>query len=368
MAITTVQDLQTALQEAIQVELTTIPAYLYAMYSITDEDSEANGYIFSVVVEEMLHLSLASNLLVSVGGRPKLYDPSIVPVYPGPLPHHKAGLTVNLEKCDASALSVFLQIEQPEASGAPPESDDFDTIGQFYEAVSDAFTTLSGQVDLFANNVVGKQLTSTDAYPIPPPQDDAADSGGLIAVTDLASAQQAIQYIVRQGEGIQQEDYDDPSKQELAHYYKFRLIADDPSIIGTVANVVTNPTAAGFGGDLSGLADLLNASYSYLLLTIENIFATADPTEKGDLVGKGLMVIMPNLISPLANLLVQQPVGDETPTRYAGPPFQYYDFTASSQTPLQQLQSLYQSVVANYPDLKPLGGTIAALPSVSLAR
>jgi hypothetical protein len=357
--------LQTALQEAIQVELTTIPAYLYAMYSITDESSEANAYIFSVVVEEMLHLSLASNLLVSVGGQPKFYDPSIVPTYPGPLPHHKAGLTVNLEKCDASALSVFLQIEQPETSGAPPESDDFDTIGQFYAAVADAFTTLSGQGDLFADNVVGKQLTSSDAY-FPQPY-DSADSGGLIAVTDLASAQQAIQYIVQQGEGIQQEQYDDPSKTELAHYYKFKQIADDPSIIGAVANVVTNPTAAGFGGNLSGLADLLNASYSYLLLTIENIFATADPTEKGDLVKNGLMVIMPSLISPLANLLVQQPVGDETPTRYAGPPFQYYDFTASPQTPLQQLQSLYEKVAADYPSLS-LGDTIAALPEVSLSR
>ncbi|MDP6454931.1 MAG: ferritin-like domain-containing protein [SAR202 cluster bacterium] len=34
MALTTVQDLRTHLQWAAQVELTTIPTYLYAMYPV----------------------------------------------------------------------------------------------------------------------------------------------------------------------------------------------------------------------------------------------------------------------------------------------------------------------------------------------
>ncbi len=56
MAITTVQDLRAHLQWAIQVELTTIPTYLYAMYSIKEGGSEAAAVFKGVVVEEMLHV------------------------------------------------------------------------------------------------------------------------------------------------------------------------------------------------------------------------------------------------------------------------------------------------------------------------
>ena len=63
MALTTIQGLRTHLQWAVQVELTTIPTYLYAMYSIKDQTSESANVFRSVVVEEMLHVALASNLL-----------------------------------------------------------------------------------------------------------------------------------------------------------------------------------------------------------------------------------------------------------------------------------------------------------------
>lgn len=55
MPIDTVDDLREHLLVAIEVELSTIPPYLYAMYSIEDQSSEAALLIRSVVVEEMLH-------------------------------------------------------------------------------------------------------------------------------------------------------------------------------------------------------------------------------------------------------------------------------------------------------------------------
>ncbi len=70
MAINTVADLRTHLQWAIRVELTTIPTYLYAFYSIKDSRSAAAIVFREIVIEEMLHVALASNLLVSVGGIP----------------------------------------------------------------------------------------------------------------------------------------------------------------------------------------------------------------------------------------------------------------------------------------------------------
>src|SRR5215213_1237632 len=73
--ITTVQELQDHLYHAIQVELSTIPLYLYPAYSIKTQGysqwsagMSAFRTIRSVVIEEMLHLCLARNLMVAVGG------------------------------------------------------------------------------------------------------------------------------------------------------------------------------------------------------------------------------------------------------------------------------------------------------------
>ena len=62
MPITNVAELREHLLLAIEVEVSLIPPYLYAMYSIEDQESEAALLIRSVVVEEMLHASLVSNL------------------------------------------------------------------------------------------------------------------------------------------------------------------------------------------------------------------------------------------------------------------------------------------------------------------
>ena len=64
--------LQEAAQLAIQVEFTTIPAYLTALYSISEPDTDAYQLLRSVVMEEMFHLNQAANLLVGIGGLPKL--------------------------------------------------------------------------------------------------------------------------------------------------------------------------------------------------------------------------------------------------------------------------------------------------------
>ena len=65
----TVADLRTALGNAIKLELGTIPPYLTALFSIKPGANAAAGAIVrSVVIEEMLHLSLACNMLNAVGG------------------------------------------------------------------------------------------------------------------------------------------------------------------------------------------------------------------------------------------------------------------------------------------------------------
>jgi hypothetical protein len=117
------------------VELSTIPPYLYAMYSIEDQQSEAARLIASVVVEEMLHVALTTNLLLAMGGEPD-FGPGVVPTYPDFLAHHKPPLRLELRRCTVDLIrDTFMTIERPQAAGAIPEDDDFETLGQFYAAL-----------------------------------------------------------------------------------------------------------------------------------------------------------------------------------------------------------------------------------------
>ena len=129
MSIETVDDLRSHLVLATRVELSTIPPYLYAMYSIEDQESEAARLIASVVVEEMLHVALITNLLLAVGGEPSFrYD--LIPSYPGFLAHHQPDLLLELRECTPELIEgTFLEIEKPRAPGAIPEDDNFETLG-----------------------------------------------------------------------------------------------------------------------------------------------------------------------------------------------------------------------------------------------
>ena len=92
-------ELKSGLQTAIEVELATIPIYLYTYYSIDRTPrgfpqtpvsrfaDKAGAIIMSVAVEEMLHMSLSSNVLFSLGQMPQLYLRSPAP-FPSNLPGH----------------------------------------------------------------------------------------------------------------------------------------------------------------------------------------------------------------------------------------------------------------------------------------
>ena len=85
--ITSLESLREHLQWAIELEHSTIPPYLCALYSIEPgRNLEAVEVISSVVVEEMLHLTLAANLLNAVGGRPRLDIPQMLPRLSPPAP------------------------------------------------------------------------------------------------------------------------------------------------------------------------------------------------------------------------------------------------------------------------------------------
>jgi hypothetical protein len=134
--ITTLESLREHLQWAIELEHFTLPPYLCALYSLdTVRNPEASEVVASVLVEEMLHMTLAANLLNAVGGHPRLDSPRMLP---GIHDAFRTAIAHSRFHCSALVLRhwmSFLKIEYPEAPGAPAESDAYETIGQFYDAI-----------------------------------------------------------------------------------------------------------------------------------------------------------------------------------------------------------------------------------------
>jgi hypothetical protein len=107
-------DLRNYLVAAIQLEHATIPPYLCALYPIKDGTNFAATEAVGVIVrEEMLHLSLATNMLNAIGGKPDLVADGFVATYPTGLQNGEDRFTVDLERFCEHAIDTFLNIEMP---------------------------------------------------------------------------------------------------------------------------------------------------------------------------------------------------------------------------------------------------------------
>ena len=165
--IGSVENLREHLQWAIELEHSTIPPYLCALYSIEPRRNlEAVEVISSVVVEEMLHLTVAANLLNPVGGRPRLDIPKMLPGYPRPLPHSDRSFEISLFRFGPEVIESFLKIEKPSPQCDHPEADNYETIGQFYQAIERGFRELSatlGEANVFCGDPA-RQVTDQHFY------------------------------------------------------------------------------------------------------------------------------------------------------------------------------------------------------------
>ncbi|MGK4584907.1 ferritin-like domain-containing protein [Kitasatospora sp. HPMI-4] len=194
--------IRSALQVAVALELATIPPYLCAWWSIRDRRTEAARLIRGVIGDEMYHMGLACNLLVAVGGRPRIA--TAVPDYPGPLPGGvRPGLTVYLSGLTRTYVhDVMMAIERPESPLARQAAGPV-TIGAFYTAVLAAFHDVRPSLspDGQLSRRVGADL--------------------LEPVTSLDDVERAIETVKEQGEGTSCSP-DTPSGHDTpAHYYAF---------------------------------------------------------------------------------------------------------------------------------------------------
>jgi hypothetical protein len=292
-AITTLGDLRRHLQWAIELEHATIPPYLCALYSLDpDRNPQVAEVVRSVFVEEMLHLLLAANLLNAVGGSPRIDTPKMLAPYPRPLPHADGSFDVSLLPFGSEALELFLKIEQPSAAEANPESDGYETIGQFYSAIERGMRELCarhGEANVFCGNPQ-RQVSDALLY---------GGAGRIIGINSLAAALAALDEIVVQGEGMRgaevwdgERDMFHPERDEVGHYFRFQQLKHgrryrrgDTAESGPSGDVISvdwegirpmqpNPRTAGhaLGSTIRTAQDEFNVAYCTILQLLDQAF------------------------------------------------------------------------------------------------
>jgi hypothetical protein len=337
---------------------------LCALYSIVDRSTFAANLVRSVVVEEMLHMALVSNLMNAIGAEPSL-APEVLPLYPGYIPHHAAGGPyIQLQRLSpALARKVFMAIEKPEPDEprTPAEGDRFRTIGQFYKAIENGVETcVDHHPHLFENDRAG--LQRSDTY-------FGGGGGELVVVHDLKTAKQALTEITEQGEGAPRQRPPLPGEErhagadhygtrpdgtygpiigtpwELSHYRKFQQLADGDVPVPDTYPMQANPASERLEGPARGLAELFDGCYTLVVGALQRSFTT--PATDTNFFGLAFPV-MQFVLPRLATLLMQTPVergGDPELGPTAGPAFVYRSRPAAA------LADESEHLLAHPPDL-----------------
>jgi len=351
-----------ALTEAVSLEHVLMCQYLFAAASLKTELGELavndrryyqierirywKRKITEVAREEMQHLAMAMNLLVAVGGSPTFARPNFPNeniYYKDLLPDGSyKGLLMSLEKFSGrdddrfAVIDRFIRFEspyKPPISVAPfsaiPPANTYDTVGQLYRAIRDAFGRLP--------NIL---IDVADQYD---PHDEDNQSVRLSyrpAVSNVvktpAEAQALIDQIIDQGEG-----YPDTSADPRSHYEIFKRIRAeyaaemeaDPSFEPT-RNVAPNPAtrhhedalqnpvtiidSAVDDGLQFGLLQLFAGAYEILISWLGQLFSgntrQSKPPKLRALESLVFLPFMTEVISPIAELLTHVPTkrGEDT--------------------------------------------------------
>ncbi|MCC9065318.1 ferritin-like protein [Flavobacterium piscisymbiosum] len=256
----TKENIKEVMQQAIALELATIPTYLSTYYSINraqDQDvlyakihaqlsqsgktpaeidalaqelkvdvlvysNKAAALIMSVVIEEMLHLALACNVKQAVcQTAPDLMGIGKILSFPTQLDGHIPEFQINAAKLSLNQLTTFLQIESPEPFEDPYKDKqllstiEYHTIGKLYELIikcvkEDFPGPYNYRPQLLPPDDTGRarpfysqNSMNTVHYDREhnPQFANEDESGGLLGVYDANSAVEALERIIEQGEG-----------------------------------------------------------------------------------------------------------------------------------------------------------------------
>jgi len=345
------------LTEAAELEHGIMCCYLFAAFSMKRDVQEGiseeqlkfvrrwRRTILQISVEEMLHMCLACNLLTAVGGAPHLRRPNL-PVSPKAYP---PSFKLELAPFCRQSLENFIFIERPEdpdpgtgegaSSGspfpsAPKLSDIFSSAreyqnqGRLYHGIEDGLQYLSqkyGEEGLFLG----------------PPKAQIADAyfnlPGLNPVTDLTSAEAALQRIIVQGEGARDVSKDSHHSRFLAIQAEYEQILREDATFEPGRPVMRNPYSMlpnDVGDDREvnliedpltiDISNLFDGCYELLMQMLGRLFAHGEESE-GELtqlsdIIEGLMV---DVIGPLGEALTRLPAGPSHSGLTAGPSFRF---------------------------------------------
>ena len=341
--------------EAAELEHGIMCQYLFAAFSLkqgqaeglTGEELEAvlrwRRLIFRVATDEMLHLALVQNLLSAIGAAPHLGRPSL----PTPAHYYPAGVNLTLVPFGEPALRHFVFLERPEGmelkgaegidapveeampliaeSDIVPQAQDFATLGHLYRSIEHGIAHLAekfGERNLFVGPPRAQATSANFHWP------------ELVPVTDLASAQRAIDTILEQGEGAR-------GHWEHAHFGQFVQILDEyrqmtttnpdfqparPVIFATVRTSEHDESVPRIGAQVtSGCGDLFNVSYEILLQMLGRFFAHTEETDAQlATLANSALALMLEAIKPLGDLLTTLPVGPDHADLNAGPSFELF--------------------------------------------
>ncbi len=344
--------------EASELEHGIMCQYLYAAFSLKQSAGEGlsapeadavkrwRKHIFHIAAQEMLHLALVQNLLSATGAAPHLSRPN----FPQPASHYPAGVHLALLPFGEEALRHFMFLERPEgmdledaagmaafAKAAPaplprvqvgeivPRGQDFATVGHLYRSIEAGVAHLADKL--------GEQMLF-----IGPPRAQATEQyfgwPELIAVTDVASAQRAIDEILEQGEGPRGHWKDAHFGQFVAILDEFEQLREANPAFDPVRPVVTvnvrpseRDTSIPLASDpvTRQVMDLFNVSYEILLLMLQRFFAHTEETDPQlKALADASVNLMFGAIEPLGNLVTTLPAGSQYPGRTAGPSFELF--------------------------------------------
>jgi len=254
------KDLQELLLLAVKLELFTIPFYFYTFYSLKNPKSHVGIHLRKVIMEEMLHMAIVSNIMHALKGcKHPAYSPikdlengvpyseklvkKYVPFYPGYAPIYRSAEEekeendlrcmpgkeprVHLDCLSREQIVTFLRLELPELRGDLADKG-WQTIGEFYNYVKRQFLRCTQlefnpleQIELYTHNPTKERNT-------------------MRPICNLKDALENIDLIVEQGEGAtfynlakHDENYQrqkntliptEEKKPELAHFYHFLII------------------------------------------------------------------------------------------------------------------------------------------------
>lgn len=347
------EELVYLLAEASEIEHGLLCEYLYAQFSLkrsTEEGVSAEELVkiqsweqtlIDIAKQEMLHLSLATNLLTAIGAGPHFDRPN----FPIMSRWYPPDVQIALVPFSERALRHFMYLERPEgmtledAEGfshagrfeplrvddpqLTPGPEEWHTVGHLYRGIEAGLAHLVnryGESAVFIGPPAAQATT------------DIFEWKELIAVTDLASASAAIEVIIEQGEGARGDWVN-------SHFGRFVGVLEEflevrranpsfeparpvmPVFVHEPPDV-EDPTY--IDDPLTGrVGDLFNAVYEVILQLQSRYFVHHGETrEELDTLARTVKHLMNWVMRNLGPVMTALPVGGRFSGQTAGPAFE----------------------------------------------